>query len=142
MRSLLKEFRQFVLRGNLVDLAVAVVIGTAFGAVVTALVADVFTPLIAAVGGKPDFQRLSFQINGSTFRYGHFLNALVTFLLIATVIFFFVIKPVNVLMSRHKVDTPPDATTRSCPECLSDIPIGATRCAFCTAEVGPPLNAA
>ena len=142
MTSLLKEFRQFVLRGNLVDLAVAVVIGTAFGAVVTALVADLVTPLLAAFGGKPDFRTLSFEINGSTFRYGHFLNALVTFLLVAAVIFFLVIKPVNVLMSRRKVDTPTDATTRSCPECLSDIPIAATRCAFCTSEVGPPLDAA
>jgi large conductance mechanosensitive channel len=142
MTSLLKEFRQFILRGNLVDLAVAVVIGTAFGAVVTALVADVFTPLIAALGGKPDFQDLAFKINGSTFRYGHFLNALVTFLLIAAVIFFFVVKPVNVLMSRRKVDTPNDAKTRPCPECLSDIPVAATRCAFCSSEVGPPLTAA
>jgi large conductance mechanosensitive channel len=142
MASLLKEFRQFILRGNLVDLAVAVVLGTAFGAVVTALVADVFTPLIAAVGGKADFQDLTFKINGSTFRYGHFLNAFVTFLLIAAVIFFFVVKPVNVLMSRRKVDTPTDAKTRSCPECLSDIPVAASRCAFCTSEVGPPLNAA
>jgi large conductance mechanosensitive channel len=142
MSSLLKEFRQFILRGSLVDLAVAVVIGTAFAAVVSALVADLVTPLIAAVGGKPDFQTLSFDINGSTFRYGHFLNALVAFVLVAAVIFFAVIKPVNVLMSRRKSDTPADATTRSCPECMSDIPIGARRCAFCTSQVGPPLDAA
>ena len=141
MASLLKEFRQFILRGNLVDLAVAVVLGTAFAAVVTALVADVVTPLIAAIGGKADFGRLSFEINGSTFRYGHFLNALLTFVLIAAVIFFLVVKPVNALMSRRKVDTPTDAKTRTCPECLSDIPVGATRCAFCTSEVGPPLGA-
>lgn len=138
MTTLLKEFRQFILRGNLVDLAVAVVIGTAFAAVVTAFVADVVTPLIAAIGGKPDFSRLSFEINGSTFRYGDFVNAFLTFLIIAMVIFFLVVKPVNTLMSRHKVDTAADAKTRSCPECLSDIPIGAARCAFCTTRVAPP----
>jgi large conductance mechanosensitive channel len=142
MSSLLKEFRQFVLRGNLVDLAVAVVIGTAFAAVVSAFVADVVTPLIAALGGKPDFSRLSFQINGSTFRYGDFFNALVTFLIVALVIFFFVVKPVNALMARHKVDTSVDAKTRACPECLSDIPVAATRCAFCTARLAPPADVA
>jgi large conductance mechanosensitive channel len=141
MSSVLKEFRQFILRGNLVDLAVAVVIGTAFGAVVTALVADVLTPLIAAVGGQPDFSRLKLQINDSTFRYGHFLNALLAFLLISAVIFFLVLKPVNLLMARHKVDTPVEAKTRSCPECLSDIPVAASRCAFCTAPVEPPPKA-
>jgi large conductance mechanosensitive channel len=138
MASMLQEFKQFILRGNLVDLAVAVVIGTAFGAVVTALVADVITPLIAAFGGQPDFKRLSFDINGSTFRYGHFLNALLAFVLVAAVIFFLVLKPVNLLMSRHKVDTPVEAKTRACPECLSDIPVDATRCAFCTSRVAPP----
>jgi large conductance mechanosensitive channel len=139
---MLKEFREFILRGNLVDLAVAVVIGTAFGAVVAALVADIFTPLIAAVGGKADFSRLSFELNGSTFRYGHFLNALIAFVTVATVLFFFVLKPVNALMARRKVDTPADEMTRSCPECISDIPIKATRCAFCTARVPPPTRAA
>ena len=142
MSSLLKEFREFILRGNLVDLAVAVVIGTAFGAVVTASVTDVLTPLIAAFGGQPDFSALTFKINGSTFRYGHFLNALLSFLMVAAVVFFVVLKPVNALMARRKVDTPADVKTRSCPECLSDIPVGATRCAFCTCRVGPPLNAA
>ncbi len=132
---MLKEFREFILRGSLVDLAVAVVIGTAFGAVVTALVADVLTPLIAAVGGQPDFSRLKVQVNDSTFRYGHFLNALMAFLLISAVIFFLVLKPVNLLMARHKVDTPVETKTRSCPECLSDIPVAATRCAFCTSHV-------
>ena len=139
---MLKEFREFILRGNLVDLAVAVVIGTAFGAVVAALVADVITPLIAAVGGKADFSKLTFELNGSTFRYGHFLNALIAFVTVATVIFFFVLKPVNTLMSLRKVDTPADEKTRSCPECVSDIPIKATRCAFCTAKVPPPISAA
>jgi large conductance mechanosensitive channel len=139
---MLKEFRQFILRGNLVDLAVAVVIGTAFTSVISALVADVVTPLIAAFGGQPDFSRLAFTINGSTFRYGHFLNALLAFLTVSAVVFFVVLKPVNALMSRRKVDTPVQATTRSCPECLSDIPVPATRCAFCTSRVGPPLDAA
>jgi large conductance mechanosensitive channel len=142
MSSMLKEFREFILRGNLVDLAIAVVVGTAFGAVVTAFVGDVLTPLIAAFGGQPDFSRLKFTINGSTFRYGHFLNALLAFLMVAAVVFFLVLKPVNSLMSRRKVDTAADMKTRSCPECLSDIPVAATRCAFCTSRVGPPLNAA
>jgi large conductance mechanosensitive channel len=139
---MLKDFREFILRGNLVDLAVAVVVGTAFGAVVAALVADIFTPLIAAVGGKADFSRLTFELNGSTFKYGHFLNALIAFVTVAAVVFFFVLKPVNALMSRRKVDTAADETTRSCPECLSDIPSKATRCAFCTARVSPAKSAA
>ncbi len=135
MTNLIREFRQFILRGNLVDLAVAVVIGTAFAAVITALVADLVTPLIAAIGGKADFSGLTFEINGSTFRYGHFLNALIAFVTVAAVIFFLVLRPVNALMARRKVDTPADETTRSCPECLSDIPVAATRCAFCTSKV-------
>ena len=134
---MLKDFRQFILRGNLVDLAVAVVIGAAFGAIVTALVTDLVTPLIAAIGGKPDFNGLTFTINGSTFRYGHFINALLSFLIIAAVVFFLVIKPVNALISRSRTEPPVDqATTRECPECLSQIPTEARRCAFCTAEVG------
>ena len=130
-----KDFRQFILRGNLVDLAVAVVIGAAFGAIVTALVSDLITPLIAAIGGKPDFGGLTFTINGSTFRYGHFLNALLSFLIIAAVVFFLVIKPVNALISRSRTEPPVDQKTRPCPECLSEIPTEARRCAFCTAEV-------
>jgi large conductance mechanosensitive channel len=132
-----KEFREFILRGNLVDLAVAVVIGTAFAVVVSALVADLVTPLIAAVGGKPDFSELSFTINGSVFRYGHFLNALLTFLIVAAVIFFLVIKPVNALLARRRTEPPTDEPTRDCPECLSEIPTAARRCAFCTAAVAP-----
>ena len=132
---MLKEFRQFILRGNLVDLATAVVIGTVFGGVVTALVKDLITPLIAAIGGKRDFSGLKFTINGSQFLYGDFLNALIAFLLVAAVIFFLVIKPVNVLMARYKPEPPPDRETRDCPECLSSIPAAARRCAFCTAEV-------
>lgn len=134
---MLKDFRQFILRGNLVDLAVAVVIGAAFGAVVSALVADLVTPMIAAIGGKPDFGALSFTVNGSTFRYGHFLNALLSFLIVAAVVFFLVIKPVNALLARSRTEPPVDpAATRKCPECLSEIPTEARRCAFCTAEVG------
>jgi large conductance mechanosensitive channel len=135
---MLREFRAFVLRGNLVDLAVAVVIGTAFTAVVNAFVADLVTPLIAAVGGEPDFGDLAFTINGSRFAYGDFLNALVTFLLVATVVFFLVVKPVNALMAALGPDAAePEAPTRPCPECLSQIPRAATRCAFCTSEVQP-----
>src|SRR3712207_3971505 len=103
---MLKEFRDFVLRGNVVDLAVAVVIGAAFGAVVTAFVADFLTPLIAALGGQPDFSNLTFTINGSVFRYGDFLNKLLSFLLIAAAVFFFVVKPVNTLMARMKPAPP------------------------------------
>ena len=132
---MLKEFREFILRGNLVDLAVAVVIGTAFGALVAAFVKNLVTPLIAAIGGQPDFSGLSFKINGSAFLYGEFINALLTFVIIAAVVFFFVVKPVNALMARNKVDTATDAPTRGCPECLSDIPVAATRCAFCTSPV-------
>ena len=135
---MLKEFREFILRGNLVDLAVAVVIGTAFGVVVAALVKDLVTPLIAAIGGQPDFSVLTITINDSKFRYGDFLNALISFLIIAAVVFFLVVKPVNALMARFKPDTAVDVRTRECPECLSDIPVAATRCAFCTSRVGPP----
>jgi large conductance mechanosensitive channel len=132
---MLKDFREFILRGNLVDLAVAVVIGAAFGAVVSALVADLVTPLIAAIGGKPDFSALSFTINGSTFRYGHFFNALLAFLIVAAVLFFLVIKPVNALLARARTEAPVEEDTRKCPECLSQIPTEARRCAFCTAQV-------
>jgi large conductance mechanosensitive channel len=133
----LKDFREFILRGNLVDLAIAVVIGTAFAALVTALVADLITPLIAAVGGKQDFSALSFTINGSTFRYGDFLNALLTFLTIAAVVFFLVIKPVNALLERMQTGKDVEEETHKCPECRSDIPLSARRCAFCTAQVQP-----
>ena len=132
---MLKDFRDFVLRGNVVDLAVAVVIGAAFGAVVTAFVASFITPLIAAIGGKPDFSTLAFTINGSRFTYGSFFNALLSFLIIAAVIFFFVVRPLNALMARMKPEPALDRVVRPCPECLSDIPEDAHRCAFCTAEV-------
>jgi len=128
----MKGFRAFLLRGNVVDLAVAVVIGTAFGVVVAAFVKDLVTPLIAAIGGKPDFASLSFTINNSKFLYGDFFNALIAFLLIAAVIYFFVVLPVNALVARSRKEPPADPTTKKCTECLSEIPIGAKRCAFCT----------
>ena len=134
---MLKGFRDFILRGNVVDLAVAVVIGAAFGALVTALVKDLITPLIAAILGKPDFSALTFTIHKSKFLYGDFINALIAFLSIAAVIYFFVVQPLNKLTARLKPGKPVDEVTRSCPECLSDIPSAARRCAFCTAEVSP-----
>ena len=132
---MLKEFRDFVLRGNVVELAVAVVIGAAFGALVAAFVSSFITPLIAAIGGKPDFSALAFTINGSRFTYGVFFNAVITFLIIAAVIFFFVVRPLNAMMARFKPEPAVDRIVRPCPECLSDIPEDARRCAFCTAEV-------
>jgi large conductance mechanosensitive channel len=131
-----RDFREFLLRGNLVDMAVGIVLGLAFAAVVTALVADLITPLIAAIGGQPDFGGLSFTINGSHFLYGAFLNALISFVVIAAVVFYLVIRPVNALMARRRTEPPVDALTRPCPECLSEIPTAARRCAFCTAQVG------
>jgi large conductance mechanosensitive channel len=132
---MLKEFRQFILRGNLVDLAVAVVVGTAFTALVNSMVKSLITPLIAAVFGKHDFSNLAFTINGSRFLYGDFINALITFLTVAAVMFFLVIKPVNALMERFRTEPDVDKETRDCPECLSAIPVGAKRCAFCTTEL-------
>jgi large conductance mechanosensitive channel len=136
VRDLLAEFKSFLLRGNLVDLAVAIVIGVAFGAVVDALVKDIVTPIIAAIAGKPDFSNLAFTIHRSRFLYGDFINALITFLSVAAAIFFFVVKPVNALTARYRRVPPPDPSIKKCPECLSDIPAEARRCAFCTAEVG------
>lgn len=133
---MLKDFKQFLLRGNVVDLAVAVVVGTAFTAVVAALVADIITPLIAAIFGKPDFSRLTFTIHHSTFRYGSFINALITFVTVAAAVFYLVVVPVNALMKRRRTEPPVDEAVRPCPECLSEIPVAARRCAFCTAEVG------
>jgi large conductance mechanosensitive channel len=135
--KILNDFRQFLLRGNVVDLAVAVVIGAAFGAVITALVEDLLTPLIAAIGGQQDFSALDFTINDSTFRYGDFINKVFTFLVIAAAVFFFVVVPVNALIARSRREPPADPTTRKCPQCLSEIPIDARRCAFCTSEVSP-----
>ncbi len=128
---MLKEFKQFLLRGNVVDLAVGVVIGAAFGTIVTALVTDLFTPLIAAIAKTPDFSSLFFTINGSNFMYGHFINALASFVLVAFSVFFFVVKPMNMLISRSHKEPPADPTTKKCPECLSEIPIDAKRCSHC-----------
>ena len=133
----MKDFKAFLLRGSMVDLAVAVVVGVAFGAVITAFVGDLITPLIAAIGGKHDFSALSFTINHSRFAYGAFLNALLAFVVIAAVIFFLVVKPVNALMARRKTEPPVDETVRTCPHCLSEIPVAATVCAFCTRDVQP-----
>ena len=132
---MLNDFRAFLLRGNVVDLAVAVVIGAAFGSVVTAFVKDLVTPLIAAAGGKPDFSNLYFTFNNARFLYGDFLNALLAFLLIAAVIFYFVVVPINALVARSRKEPPPDPTTKKCFQCLSEIPIDATRCAFCAQPV-------
>jgi large conductance mechanosensitive channel len=132
-------FRNFLLRGNLVDLAVAVVIGVAFGAIVTALVADLITPLIAAIGGQPDFSRLTSTVNHSTFRYGAFINALVAFVIIAAVVYFLVVVPVSRLLALTQRKQ--EATERECPECLSAIPMAARRCRYCTVEVTPARGA-
>jgi large conductance mechanosensitive channel len=134
--TILADFKQFLLRGNVVDLAVGIVIGTAFGALVTTFVSSILTPLIAAIFGTHDFSALTFTINGSRFLYGSFFNALISFVTIAAAVFFFVVRPVNALMARRKTEPPVDETTRACPECLSEIPIEARRCAFCTAVVG------
>jgi large conductance mechanosensitive channel len=133
---MLRDFRDFVLRGNVVDLAVAVVLGAAFGVVVTALTSSFITPLIAAVGGESDFSRLAFTVNGSKFAYGVFVNALVSFLILAAVVFFLIVRPLNSLMARMHSEAPVARVTQPCPECLSEIPTQARRCAFCTAEVG------
>lgn len=133
--NMLREFKQFLLRGNVVDLAVGVVVGAAFGTVVNALVKDILTPFIAAIAHVPDFSGLVFTVNGSKFMYGDFLNALISFLLIASTIFFFVIKPMNVIIARSRREPPADPTTKKCPECQSEIPLSASRCAFCTQVV-------
>jgi large conductance mechanosensitive channel len=136
--SLLKEFRTFLLRGNIIDLAVAVILGIAFGAVIKALVADILTPIIALIFGKPDFGALSFTINSSHFLYGDFINNLITFATVAAAVFFFVVKPVNVIAQRRaRGAVEPESETRPCTECLSEIPRAARRCAFCTAQQVP-----
>ena len=133
---MLKDFKKFILRGNTVDLAVAVVVGAAFSAIVTALVKDLITPLIAAIGGKPDFSNFHFTINNSQFLYGDFINAILSFLIIASVIFFLVIQPINRLTARAtRNKTTPEPNTIKCPECLSEVPKAATRCAFCTSKI-------
>jgi large conductance mechanosensitive channel len=133
MRGILGEFKEFISRGNLVDLAVAVVIGTAFAALVKAFVDNMITPIIAAIFGKPNFGDLVFTINGSEFHYGLFINALITFVSVAAAIFFFVVKPMNLWTERAKRGEDPDV--KECPECLSEIPYAARRCAHCTSEL-------
>ncbi|MGH9523560.1 MAG: large conductance mechanosensitive channel protein MscL [Terriglobales bacterium] len=133
----MKGFKQFLLRGNVVDLAVGVVIGAAFGAVVTGFVKDLLTPFIAAIAGKPDFSAYSFEINGSKFLYGAFVNDIISFLLIAAAVYFFIVVPMNKLVEwSRKTPSTPDPTTKKCPECLSEIPIDARRCAHCTTALG------
>jgi large conductance mechanosensitive channel len=140
-KGVLTEFKEFILRGNVVDLAVAVVVGAAFTAVVTSMVTNIFTPLIAAVFGKPDFSGITFEINGSVFGIGLFINALIAFLLIALVIFFLVVKPLNYMTERRRKGLDADdSDERPCPECLSEIPKEATRCRYCTSEVPPVLT--
>ena len=132
----MKGFKQFILRGNVLDLAVAVVMGAAFGAVVTALVKDLITPIIAAIVGKPDFSNISFEINSSKFLIGDFINAVLSFFLIAAAVYFLIVLPMNTLLARLKRgEAPPDPTTKTCPECLSVVPIAARRCAFCTSAI-------
>jgi large conductance mechanosensitive channel len=133
MKRVLAEFKEFISRGNLVDLAVAVVVGTAFTALVKSFVDNLVTPVIAAVFGQPDFSGLSFTVNGSHFLYGSFLNALITFLSVAAAIFFFVVKPMNVWTERARRGEDPDV--KECPECLSEIPFAASRCAHCTTRI-------
>jgi large conductance mechanosensitive channel len=135
--KLASDFKQFLLRGNFIDMAVALVMALAMFAVVTALIEDLITPLIAAIAGEPDFSALTFEINKSTFRYGDFINALITFIFIAAAVFFFIVVPTNALIARSRTEPPADPTTRKCPECLSEIPAEARRCSFCTSQVPP-----
>src|SRR5262245_713401 len=130
---MLKGFRQFVLRGNVVDLAVGVIMGAAFGNVISALVKDLLTPIIAAAVGQPDFSAITFTVRGSKFLIGDFINVVVSFVLVAVAVYFFVVVPVNSLTARlRRGEAPPDPTTKKCPECLSEVPIAARRCAHCT----------
>lgn len=134
---MLRDFKTFVLRGNVIDLAVGVAIGAAFTAVVTSFTKNLLTPLLAIPGDAASFADLSFEVSGSEFRYGVFIDSIVSFLIVAAFLFFFVVRPVNALMSRRRTEPEVESTTRDCPECLSAIPIAARRCAFCTAEVAP-----
>jgi len=136
---MLSDFKKFILRGNVVDLAVAIVVGTAFTAMVAAFVKDFITPLIAAIFGKSDFSNLYFTVHNSRFNYGSFINTVVSFLIIATVVFFAVVLPLNALMKRLNMlpKDEPEPETRDCPECLSEIPLAAHKCAYCTSEVAP-----
>lgn len=137
---MLKGFRQFIAKGNIIDLAVAVVIGTAFTALVTATVADLITPLIAAIGGKHDFSKLTFTLHNSTFNYGSWFNAALSFLIIAAVVYYLVVLPMTTYTARRSRNKA--VTERDCPECLSTIPVRATRCRYCTAVIGPTTSSA
>lgn len=140
---MLQSFKQFMLRGNVLDLSVAVVMGAAFGGVVTSMVKDLITPFIAAMVGKPELSAIAFTVNGSRFPVGNFINALVSFLLIGAAVYFFVVLPVNKLMARlRRGAAAPDPTTKKCPECLSEVPIAARRCAFCTQPLAEPALSA
>ena len=133
---MLKGFKEFMLRGNVIDLAVAVVIGGAFTGVVTALVKDLITPLVAAAGGQPDFSAIAFKVHGSRFLIGDFINAIVSFLMLGTAVYFLVVAPVNALTARiNRGEVSPDPTTKKCGECLSEVPLAARRCAFCTSAL-------
>lgn len=132
---MLKDFKQFLLRGNVVDLAVGIVVGAAFTSVVNALVSDFLTPFISTIAKVPDLNGEYFTLNGSKFMYGHFVNAVISFLLIASTVFFFIVKPINILVSKSRLQEPQDPTTKKCPQCMSEIPIDATRCKFCTQPV-------
>jgi large conductance mechanosensitive channel len=133
--TVLLDFKKFLLRGNVIDLAVAVVVGVAFNAVVNAAVKDLITPLIAAIFGKQDFSALTFTIHDSKFLYGDFINVVFAFVTVATVVFFFVVQPMNLLIARSRKEPPADPTTRKCPECLGEVPIDARRCMFCTSPL-------
>ena len=139
---MLKGFRQFIMRGNVIDLAVAVVIGAAFGGVVSSLVSNIITPLIAAIVGKPDFSAFVLNVNGAVISYGVFLNALISFLMIAAAVYFFMVAPMNAWKARAARNAAPaDPTSKKCPECLSEIPIAARRCAFCTTPLANTTSA-
>lgn len=138
---MLKGFKQFLMRGNVVDLGVAVIMGAAFGAVVSTFVGNILTPLIAAVAGKTDFSGLDVTINGSRVTYGVFLNALISFLMVGASVYFFIVVPMNAYMARmRRGEVPADPTTKKCPECLSEIPLAARRCAFCTSAITAPAG--
>jgi large conductance mechanosensitive channel len=132
---MLKDFKAFILRGNVVDLAIGVAIGAAFGTVVKSFTTNLVTPLLSIPGSKASFSSLDFKVSGSVFRYGAFIDDIISFVIIAAVLFFFVVRPVNHLMARRKTEPEVEATTQDCPECLSSIPVGASRCAFCTAKL-------
>jgi large conductance mechanosensitive channel len=139
---MLNGFKQFILRGNVIDMSVGVVVGAAFATVVAAFTKDLLTPLIAAIVGKPDFSAIKFTVNGSMFAIGDFINAGIAFLLVAAAVYFFVVTPVNMLVARmRKAPAPADPTTKKCPECLSEIPIDARRCSHCAQPVSVGMAA-